>query len=178
MPTLPTFSHPHTVLALSHPGVAVGFWQPQHCSGITWLSQPRAPQPHPCVLPCSGMGQAWDKAWDRRGTSFPRGDLGVPNSSHSTFRVSLHAHANTRSSFQELRSFFISAWRYPHNFRKYIESSASTDLILICGLGFFFSCQNSSGGCNAQIRMRRQKGQCIPVHFFFFFWLLISRSEK
>lgn len=33
--------------------------EPQHCSGMAWLSQPRALQHHPCVLPCSG--QAWDK---------------------------------------------------------------------------------------------------------------------
>lgn len=40
---------------------ASGSTEPQHCSGTTWLSQPRGPQPHPCVLPCSGIGQAWDK---------------------------------------------------------------------------------------------------------------------
>lgn len=93
VPVLPAFSHPHTALALSHILAwqwASGSPEPQHCSGITWLSQPRARQPIPVCSP----------AQDRHGTSFPRGELGQPNPSHPSFRASLHTRANARYVFR------------------------------------------------------------------------------
>lgn len=75
------------------------------------------------------------------GTSFHRAEQGetegvAPHPAPAPLRVCTPTLTLLR--FQELGSCFISAWRYPRNFRKYIGSCASTDLILICELGFFF----------------------------------------
>lgn len=80
--------------------------------------------------------------------------------------------------FQELGSFSIGAWRYAHNFRKCIGCSASADLILICELGFFFLAKLFRELYSAQIRIRRQKGWCVPVLLYFSFQLTINRTEK
>lgn len=150
-----------------HPGcchILVWQWasgnpEPQHCSGIAWLSQPRALQPHPCVLPCSG--QAWDK--------LSQGWAGGTESVTLQFLCESARPCKHSLCFQELRSFFISAWRYPRNFRKYLGSSASTDLILICGLGLFFLVKTLPGVAMPKLGWEGKRDSVFQCTYFFLF---------
>lgn len=149
-----------------------GFWQPW--APVPWWDCPSLVAKGSAIL-SPHMPQPRGSC----GTSFHRGEQGEPEEVAPTsapVRVCTPTLALLR--FQELGSFFISAWRYPRNFRKYIGSCASTDLILICELGFFFLLKLFGGATMPKLGWEGKRDSVFQCSYFLSFWLLISRSEK
>lgn len=177
-----TRKHPPSLLLLSthrfssvepH-GAAVSFWQPWalvpqwHCLSLVAKGS-AVPSPH-MPQPQAAVGQAF--------TGPSRGKLkeSPPPAPPAPLRACTPTLTLLR--FQELGSCFISAWRYPRNLRKYIGSCASTDLILICELGFFFLLKLFGGATMPKLGWEGKRDSVFQRSYFLSFWLLISRSEK